>query len=144
MYSSRFAPQQPSQQPSNVTIQSQAAVPDYTGLVQFLVQPFLESPSSLKVDCEIIPSKPRVWIRLAFEGEDKGRVFGRGGRNIQAIRTVLEAAAKAAGQSVYLDIYGSSSLERENGSASHEAPPRSSPPRKPPVPRSSPRLRSPR
>jgi uncharacterized protein len=117
-------------------------MPDYVGLVRFLVQPFLESPSSLKVDCEIIPSKPRVWIRLAFEGEDKGRVFGRGGRNIQAIRTVIEAAAKAAGQSVYLDIYGGLNLERENGAGSHEAPARSSPSRSTPVPRSSPRLRS--
>ncbi|MBV8887090.1 MAG: KH domain-containing protein, partial [Chroococcidiopsidaceae cyanobacterium CP_BM_RX_35] len=49
----------------------------------------------------------RVWIRVAFEGEDKGRVFGRGGRNIQAIRTVVAAAATAAGHSAYLDIYGS-------------------------------------
>jgi uncharacterized protein len=138
MFSSRFAPQQP----NNATIPSQSAMPDYVGLVRFLVQPFLESPSSLKVDCEIIPSKPRVWIRLAFEGEDKGRVFGRGGRNIQAIRTVIEAAAKAAGQSVYLDIYGGLNLERENGAGSHEAPARSSPPRSTPVPRSSPRLRS--
>jgi len=44
---------------------------------------------------------------VAFEGEDKGRVFGRGGRNIQGIRTVIAAAAALAGHSVYLDIYGS-------------------------------------
>jgi predicted RNA-binding protein YlqC (UPF0109 family) len=57
------------------------------------------------LDCEIL-NTARVWIRVAFEGEDKGRVFGRGGRNIQAIRTVLAAAAANAGHSVYLDIYG--------------------------------------
>lgn len=138
MFSSRFAPQ-----PANkATPPGQAPMPDYAALVRFLVQPFLESPNSLKVDCEIIPSKPRVWIRVAFEGEDKGRVFGRGGRNIQAIRTVIEAAAKAAGQSVYLDIYGGIGPERENGAGSYEPPTRSSPPRKAPVPRSSPRIRS--
>lgn len=82
--------------------------PDYVGLVRFLVQPLLESPpASLKIDCEIIPAKARVWIRLAFENSDKGRVFGRGGRTIQAIRTVLEAVAQSAGHTVYLDIYGS-------------------------------------
>lgn len=118
-------------------------MPDYAALVRFLVQPFLESPSSLKIDCETSPSKPKVWIRLAFEGEDKGRVFGRGGRNIQAIRTVIEAAAKAAGQSVYLDIYGGIGPERENGAGSYEPPTRSSPARKAPVPRSSPRIRFP-
>lgn len=61
----------------------------------------------MSLDCEI-SNTARVWIRVAFEGEDKGRVFGRGGRNIQAIRTVLAAAAATAGHSVYLDIYGGS------------------------------------
>ena len=74
MSSSRFV----LQPTSNGKMQSQVAMPDYAGLVKFLVQPFLESKHSLKVDCEISASRPRVWIRLAFEGEDKGRVFGRG------------------------------------------------------------------
>ena len=90
----------------------QVAIPDYAGLVLFLIQPFLESPNSLSVDCEI-SNTARVWIRVAFEGEDKGRVFGRGGRNIQAIRTVIAAAAALAGHSVYLDIYGSQAQEGE-------------------------------
>lgn len=137
MSSSRFVPQLP----SNGNFQAQAASPDYAGLVQFLVLPFLEKPSSLRVDCEASPSKPRVWIRVAFEGEDKGRVFGRGGRNIQAIRTVIEAAAKASGQSVYLDIYGCSGLEREGGSVSREAP-RIAPPSRSSPPRPSHKLRS--
>ena len=82
-----------------------AARPDYPQLVRFLVKPLLDSPESLRLDCEVANDQQRVWIRVAFEGEDKGRVFGRGGRNLQAIRTVLSAAAAAAGQSVYLDIY---------------------------------------
>ncbi|MGB7440956.1 MAG: KH domain-containing protein [Coleofasciculaceae cyanobacterium] len=90
--------------------------PKYDVLVRFLVEPFLESPNSLSVDCEYSNVKERVWIRLAFEGTDKGRVFGRGGRNIQAIRTVLQAIAQAAGQSAYLDIYDDSpaNSRREN------------------------------
>lgn len=80
--------------------------PNYPELVKFLVQPFLEVPEALKVDCEVNPARSRVWIRLAFEGSDKGRVFGRGGRTIQAIRTVIEAAAQTAGQLAYLDVYG--------------------------------------
>lgn len=92
--------------------------PVYDRLVRFLVEPFLESPQSLRIDCERSNHNQRVWIRLAFEQSDKGRVFGRGGRNIQAIRTVLQAAASAANQSVYLDIYGSSTppVPREDGS----------------------------
>jgi predicted RNA-binding protein YlqC (UPF0109 family) len=86
--------------PETLSSSLQDASPDYVGLVRFLVEPFLESPQRLSVDCERSNAKERVWIRLAFEGADKGRVFGRGGRNIQAIRTVIQAAAQAAGQSV--------------------------------------------
>lgn len=108
--------------------QTQASSPDYVGLVRFLVQPFLESKDSLSVDCEI-SGVGRAWIRLAFEGADKGRVFGRGGRNIQAIRTVIEAAASQAGHSVYLDIYGSAPSFRDGTSDDDEAPERIPPPK---------------
>ena len=78
------------------------------------MQPFLYSTESLSVDCENSDTRKRVWIRIAFESTDKGKVFGRGGRNIQAIRTVVAAAAEAAGQSVYLDIYGSTAGSRDD------------------------------
>ncbi len=104
------------QQPLNKVISFQNKSIDYAKLVQFLLQPFLESPDSLSVDCEVSPSTARVWIRVAFEGEDKGRVFGRGGRNIQAIKTVIAATATLAGHSVYLDIYGSEAANTFSGS----------------------------
>ncbi len=87
--------------------------PDYVGLVRFLLEPFLESPETLSVDWETSLNQKRVWIRIAFNSTDKGKVFGRGGRNIQAIRQVISAAAASVGQSVYLDIYGNTATERE-------------------------------
>jgi predicted RNA-binding protein YlqC (UPF0109 family) len=54
-----------------------AASPNYVGLVKFLVQPFLESPESLSVDCEMSYTLKRAWIRIAFDPTDKGKVFGR-------------------------------------------------------------------
>lgn len=104
------------------------ASPNYVELVRFLVQPFLESPETLSVDCEISQSLNRVWVRIAFESTDKGKVFGRGGRNIQAIRTVIAAAAAAAGQSTYLDIYGSTTPGREGMSFDEDTEDRSPPP----------------
>lgn len=92
------------------------AIPDYVGLVRFLLEPLLESAESLRVDCEKSASKPKVWIRMSFEDPEKGRVFGRGGRNIQAIRTVLAAAAETVGESIYLDIYGSGGSDRDRES----------------------------
>ncbi len=84
-----------------------AVSPNYEQLVRFLIHPFLETPDSLRVNCEMFHRNDRVLIRVAFEGEDKGRVFGRGGRNIQAIRTIVQAAAQEAGQTAHLDIYNS-------------------------------------
>lgn len=98
------------------------AAPDYRQLVQFLIQPFLEQTEALSVDCEVNARTGRVLIRVAFEAEDKGRIFGRGGRNIQAIRTVVQAAAKLAGQSAHLDIYNGEG----NSTDSESAPPRRS------------------
>lgn len=119
---------------------SNANTPNYGELVKFLVAPFLEVPQSLRIDCEVSQSKAKVWVRLAFEGSDKGRVFGRGGRNIQAIRTVLEAVAKSVGYSAHLDVYGAASQTRNGGGDSDVAekphPRRSSAPKSAPRPRS--------
>jgi len=117
------------------------AVPDYAGLVRFLVQPFLETPDSLKVDCEI-SARSRVWVRLAFEDTDKGRVLGRGGRNIQAIRNVLEGVAKAAGHIALLDVFGTQKEGSDHGSDESFSPSRSeAPPRPSGAPRVLPKLK---
>jgi uncharacterized protein len=119
--------------------------PDYCGLVTYLVKPFLESPDSLKVDCEVSPRSSRVLVRVAFEGEDKGRVFGRGGRNIQAIRTVLQAIAQVAGQTAHLEVFGGQPEHEESPDARRDdrrsddrqdlSPPRSAASHSPPKPR---------
>lgn len=120
---------------------AEATEPDYAGLVKFLVEPFLEQPESLKVDCEVSPSRGKVWVRVAFEGTDKGRVFGRGGRNIQAIRSVLEAAARLAGYSAYLDVFGSSA-QSNDGEHDGEEVAAKSPPRRSSASKEPPKLRS--
>jgi uncharacterized protein len=110
--------------------------PDFAGLVRFLVQPFLDSSSSLRVDCESSSRTGRVLVRLAFEGEDKGRVFGRGGRNIQAVRTVLQAVALAAGKVAHLEVYGGQSSAAKEVTV--DRPPSSNKPRPTRAPRREP------
>lgn len=116
----------------NVSLSSQVSTtPDYSRLVKYLVQPFLDSPDSLRIDCEMSPRTLRVLIRVAIEGEDKGRVFGRGGRNIQAVRTVIQAVAQAAGHSAHLEVFGSQSNSSTPRSADgDERPFRSRAPRR--------------
>ncbi len=136
------------QQPHHkVETQPLAPSPNLVGLVKFLLQPFLESPESLSVDCEISHSLKRTWIRIAFDNTDKGKVFGRGGRNIQAIRTIVAAAAEFGGQRVYLDIYGSNAQSREGLPFDEEPEERIPPPKSrerrasPPRPVAKPRSR---
>ena len=83
--------------------------PDYEGLINFLMKPFLGSPEDLKTDIEQLSGHDKVWLRVAFSLEDRGRMFGRAGRNIQAIRTVLQATGALYGKRTSLDIYGESS-----------------------------------
>jgi uncharacterized protein len=95
---------------------TQSNLPDYGQLVKFLFQPFSSETAAIDVDCEYTLDRQRVWIRVAIAGSDQGAAFGRGGRNIQAIRAVLQAAAAIVGQSIHLDVYGSNSGYRERES----------------------------
>ncbi len=80
-------------------------MPDYPGLVRFLVAPLLDDPSQLLIDAEHTLLGHRVWLRVSFASGDKGKVFGRGGRTIQAIRYIIEAAARTHDQQVHMEIF---------------------------------------
>ncbi|WP_204102476.1 MULTISPECIES: KH domain-containing protein [Spirulina sp. CCY15215] len=105
-----------SSSPSSSSLSSSSTTssqPNYEELARFLIEPLLDSPESLSIHCEIARSNQRVLIRVAFAEEEQGRVFGRGGRNIDAIRATLEAAAIASGQSARLEIFGVRENSRE-------------------------------
>ena len=113
--------------------------PEYEQLVKFLFKPFLSASQTLAVNCEYTAERHRVWLRIAVVGEDQSTAFGRGGRNLQAIRTVLQAAATGVGQSIHLDVYGSNSGSRNEESerpperSSENRPPRIAPNRRAPA-----------
>ncbi len=93
--------------PKKTELPAEQAVtgPDYVGLIRFLIEPFLEAPESLYINAERIKERKKVWLRVAFDNSDRGKVFGRGGRNIQAIRTILNTAGAVNQESIFLDIY---------------------------------------
>jgi len=80
-------------------------VPDYNALISFLLKPLLAHPEALRVDFESNSKSDRVWIRVAFDPEDRGRIFGKGGRTIQAVRTVVMTAAEEAGHSARFEVF---------------------------------------
>lgn len=97
-----------------------ATSPDYEQLARFLIEPFLEDPQSLSINSEVNPQSKKIWLRVAFEQSDRGKVFGRGGRNIQAIRTTIQTAATAHGEFVFLDIYSDEPTQSDNNSGRRE------------------------
>ena len=80
-------------------------MPDYNALISFLLKPLLTNPDALRVDFESNNNSDRVWIRVAFDPEDRGRVFGKGGRIIQAVRTVVITAAEEAGHNARFEVF---------------------------------------
>ena len=80
-------------------------MPDYNALISFLLKPLLAHPEALRVDFESNSKNDRVWIRVAFDPEDRGRIFGRGGRTIQAVRTIVMTAAEEAGHNARFEVF---------------------------------------
>ena len=80
-------------------------MPDYNALISFLLKPLLTHPDALRVDFESNSNSDRVWIRVAFAPEDRGQIFGKGGRIIQSVRTVVMTAAQEAGHSARFEVF---------------------------------------
>ena len=79
--------------------------PDYERLARFLIEPFLDDPKSLYINSEVVNDRKKIWLRVAFDNDDLGKVFGRGGRNIQAIRNTIKTAGAVNQEVVFLDVY---------------------------------------
>ena len=95
----------------------QLTTTDFEALARFLMGPFLDRPEELKFHVEKLAGGKKLWLRAAFnEEEDKGRVFGRGGRNIKAMRNVMMAAAKQSDITVNLNVFGEPEPERSERS----------------------------
>jgi hypothetical protein len=80
-------------------------MPDYNALISFLLKPLLTHPDALRVDFESNSNSDRVWIRVAFDPDDRERIFGRGGRTIQSVRTVVMTAAQEVGHNARFEVF---------------------------------------
>jgi predicted RNA-binding protein YlqC (UPF0109 family) len=75
---------------------------DYTELVSYIVKSIVSKPEDVSVMLVEGDRTNRVEVRLA--AEDVGKVIGRGGRNIDAIRSVVRAAALKNHDRVMVEI----------------------------------------
>lgn len=109
---------------SPVATPSSEPIPDYVELTKFLFKPFLDHPEALCIDAEFSPARQKVLIRVAFGEEDKGRAFGRGGRNVSAIKTAIEGIAKASGHAAHIEIFGAGGNPASGSSEGRSSHPR--------------------
>lgn len=76
---------------------------DYSGLVRTLVEPIVEYKDDLSIEeVESEDGVPCVEIRV--HEDDAGKVIGRQGRVIKAIRTLARAAATRVGEHVDVEL----------------------------------------
>ncbi len=71
-------------------------------LVLVLARSLVEEPE--KVEVSGTESDSRVELEIRVAPEDMGKIIGRGGRTIRAIRTVAKAASVRLGKRVNVEV----------------------------------------
>jgi uncharacterized protein len=77
---------------------------DTEGLVKHLVESLVDNPEEVSIEREDRGSTIAFKVRL--DQSDVGKVIGRGGRIIKAIRVLARAAGSTEGLQVEVDIDG--------------------------------------
>jgi len=73
-----------------------------TDLVTYLARSLVDEPEAVEVR-EVAGEKTAI-IEVSVASDDVGKVIGRRGRIVQAIRTVAKAAAAREGRRVQVEI----------------------------------------
>lgn len=71
-------------------------------LLTFLARSLVDEPEEVEVSAE--ESDSQVTLRLRVAPGDVGRVIGRQGRIVKAIRTLVKAASVKAGKRVSVEV----------------------------------------
>jgi len=71
-------------------------------LLAFLARELVDDPESVRVDSE--EREGALVLRLSVAPADVGKVIGRGGRIVRALRTIMRATAVRDGRRVLVEI----------------------------------------
>lgn len=70
--------------------------------VKFIAQHLVERPEDVRL--EAMTEEDRDLYLLSVSAEDLGRVIGKDGRNVKAMRTLLTAASARKGRRAMLEV----------------------------------------
>ncbi len=76
--------------------------PDLRGLVEYVARGLVDRPEAVEV--REVDDERGITLEVRVAPEDMGKVIGRGGRIVIALRTVVRAAAGRAGRRVSVEI----------------------------------------
>ena len=76
---------------------------DLAGLVDSIVRPLIEEEEALEVTA-VEAENGGVIVEIRVAADDAGKVIGRQGRVIKAIRTLARAAASRSGKLVDVEL----------------------------------------
>lgn len=74
---------------------------DLRNLIVFLARQLADEPDLVEVECR--EGSTDLYL-LSVAQEDQGRMIGREGRTIQAMRTLVAAAASKSGRNATLEL----------------------------------------
>jgi len=77
---------------------------DTEGLVRYLVESLVDVPEAVKIS--VTESDESISFLIELDPSDVGKVIGRGGRTIKAIRTLARAAGSTDNRQVEVDVAG--------------------------------------
>ena len=77
--------------------------PNLEKLTDFLARSLVDDPESVEVS-STEPDESRVDLEIRVAQEDMGKVIGRQGRTIRAIRNVVKAASVKAEKRVSVEV----------------------------------------
>jgi predicted RNA-binding protein YlqC (UPF0109 family) len=72
-------------------------------LLEYLARGLVERPEDVHVT-EVSEDDGSLVLELAVGEDDYGSVIGRGGRTVQALRTVIKAAGTKDNRRVFVDV----------------------------------------
>ncbi|WP_294415427.1 KH domain-containing protein [uncultured Senegalimassilia sp.] len=80
-----------------------AQTEEIAGLVESVIRPLIDNPDDLVIDARETEDGS-IFVEVRVNEEDAGKVIGRQGRVIKAIRTLARAAASSANTHVDVEL----------------------------------------
>jgi len=76
---------------------------DYRALVEFIARSVADKPEEVEIHA-VDRGRGTLAIKVRMADEDMGRLIGKGGRNIEALRTLVRVASLRERKRVFVDL----------------------------------------